>query len=175
VESLVAIAILLTVISGVMLLVNQSIQTGQNVSNRLTASYLASDAIEYIRYDRDSTWLSGGTDEFQDWVDTIPSSCRYNSSACRVDTRPGEELIDECSGGCQPLDYNESSYSYGYDSGANWEQSRFTREVNFVELNDLDPDNYYEEIVVQVTVSWPSSLGGSGELVLTDTLSSWGD
>jgi len=170
VEALVAIAILLTVVSGVMLLVNQSIQSGQNVSNRLSASYLASDAIEYLRYDRDSNWLSDNQDSFQDWLDNLPDCENFS---CRVDTRKGEGKVEECSGSCPNLRYFSGDFTYGYGGG---EESRFKRTVEFVSKNDIGPDDpNVDEVVVKITVTWPASTGGDGELVLTDTLSSWGD
>jgi len=171
VEALVAIAILLTVVSSIMVLVNQSTRSGQDVSNRLAASYLASDAIEYLRYERDTKWLASGG-SFDDWVNNDLPDC--GSNQCRIDTRKGEGMIETCSDPDCTLDYNTSENVYGYDSS--WEKSKFTREVTFLSVNNLsDDDNKDDELIVEVTVTWPQSGGGAGELVLTDTLSSWGD
>jgi type II secretory pathway pseudopilin PulG len=181
VEALVAIAILLTVISGIMLLVNQSIRTGQDVSNRLAASYLASDAIEYLRYERDSTWLSDNNDSYQDWINSLKN--RTGIAPYGVDTRKGVSpgnSIDSCSdiNGCK-LYYDTVKNVYGYESGGSWEESKYTRKITFLGINDLsdddDNDGGKDELIVEVTVIWPQSGGGTGELVLTDTLSSWGD
>jgi len=163
VEALVAIAILLTVISGVMVLVNLSIKSGQDVSNRLSASYLASDAIEYLRYSRDSTWLSDNQDSFQYWLNNVVDAC--DGSSCQIDTREGEGDPTNCGSSCPNLEYF-SDYTYGYGSGG--EESRFTRTVEFVGGGS-------DEVIVEVTITWPKAGGGTGELVLTDTLSSWGD
>jgi len=175
VEALVAIAILLTVVSGVMMLIDQSIRTGEDVSNRLAASYLASDAIEYLRYDRDSNWLSDNNDSYQDWLDSIPDPCK-SGNKCQIDTRAGEGSITPCSGDCSKLQYNTSEHVYGYESGSNWEASKYTRAVKFIQINDVSSqDSSDDEAIVQVTVTWPKRTGKTSDLVLTDTLSSWGD
>ena len=179
VEALVAIAILLTVISGVMLLVNQSIRTGQDISNRLAASYLASDAIEYLRYERDTKWLADGVGDFNEWVNNDLPDCEKTNITCKVDTRKGAGKVTECNNKpCENLKYNSSEYVYGYDSS--WGKSKFTRKVEFIGINDLSDDddndsNKDDELIVEVTVTWPQTGGDTGELVLTDTLSSWGD
>jgi Tfp pilus assembly protein PilV len=173
VEALVAIAILLSAVSGVMMLVNQSIKSGQNVSNRLAASYLASDAIEYLRYSRDSNWLSDKQDSFQYWLNDVVDAC--NGSPCQIDTRRGSESISGCGGSCSNLKYNSKNKVYGYGSGSGWEESKFTRTVRFRDTTDLGGDKSNDEVIVAVTVTWPQGGGNTGELVLTDTLSSWGD
>ena len=174
VEALVAIAILLTVISGVMVLVNLSIKSGQNVSNRLSASYFASDAIEYLRYSRDSTWLSDNQDSFQYWLNNAVDDC--DGSACKIETRQGQGSPTNCGSSCPNLKYNTADKTYGYETGSDWETSKYTRAIKLIQINDVSSqDDSDDEVIVEVTVSWPQTGGGTGELVLTDTLSSWGD
>jgi len=160
VEALVAIAILMSVVSGVMLLVDQSIRSGESITDRLAASYLAADAIEYLRYSRDTYWLSD-QGSFSNWLaDKGLSSC----SNCKVDTRPGAAGF----GASGSLRYDTASSTYGYGSGSGWEDSKYTRGINTISSG---PD----EATFAVTVSWPTSGGGTNEVVLVDTLSAWAD
>jgi len=179
VEALVAIAVLLSVVSGVMALVDQSIRFGESVTSRLAASYLASDAIEYIRYDRDSYWLRE-SDGFDKWYgDGKLSNCQSN--VCTIDTRDvgsGNSNISQCNNGCDPLMYNEGQQSYGHENtgGSGWEESEFTRELRVLETNDLGSGSSgIDEVIVEVTVTWPEAGGSDGELVLTDTVTAWAD
>lgn len=178
VETLVAISILLTITSSIMLLVNQSIDSSERLSNRLAASYLASDAIEYLRYRRDTYWLADSSNSFSAFLSNNIPNC---SSACVVDTRVDEgpflnphNNIKNCSGSCETLRYNSNTKRYGYDSGGNWGDSKFTRILE-INTNDFDSDGNDEEAVVTVTIEWTNRAGNISDLVLTDTLTAWGD
>lgn len=171
-ETLVAISILLVITSGVMLLVNQVTQSSTKVTNRLTASYLASDAIEYLRSSRDTYWLSG--DSLSDWFGDTLNNC--TSSKCIVDTRIApNDKVEQCDpvGGCDRLrvDANDSN-RYGHDESS-WEKSVFTRSLKATST-DHDGNAGPEEVIITVTVSW-SSASGNSSLTVTDSLTAWGD
>jgi Tfp pilus assembly protein PilV len=161
VETLVATVILMSVVSGVMLLVDQSIRSGESITDRLAASYLAADAVEYLRYSRDSFWLAD-TGSFSEWhSDPNKGDVSQCGNGCDIDTVAGD--ITNQSG--DPLEYDSSSRTYGYGSG---QESKYTRDVQFIQTSS-------DEVTVEVAVSWPTSGGGTNEVVLVDTLSAWAD
>jgi len=175
----VAISILLTVVSSIMLLVNQSIESETRLSNRLVASYLASDVVEYIRYQRDSQWLNSSSDTFSDWLSNSDiTKCKEgDNNFCIVDTRVAEEKILQCVGSavkdCDKLQYSSSTKRFGHNMGE--DPSKFTRVMQVQQINDLDSDGDEEEVVIEVVVQWRDQSGNITDLVLTDTLTAWGD
>lgn len=176
VETLVAISILLTIVSSIMLLVNQSIESSGQLSDELVASYLASDAIEYLRYSRDTRWLGNSNNNFHQWYTASGVTNCVGNSICKVDTRIGQESINACVGTCENLNYNQPKGRYGYGSGSGWEESKFKRTVKVLEANDLGPNSSStDEVVVEVEVSWENQSGGTSELQLRDTLTAWAD
>lgn len=173
-----AISILLTVVSSIMLLVNQSIESETRLSNRLVASYLASDVVEYIRYQRDSQWLSSTSNSFDDWINNSKlTNCNKstNGDYCKVDTRVSNESINACNSitSCDPLQYSSTTKRFGYNMGE--DLSKFTRVLQVQQINDLDSDGDEEEVVIKVVVQWRDQSGNVTDLVLTDTLTAWGD
>jgi Tfp pilus assembly protein PilV len=178
VETLVAISILLTIVSSIMLLVNQSIESSGQLSDELVASYLASDAIEYLRYSRDTQWLGSNNNNFHQWY-TASGIDECANDICEVDTRITDEAINVCGvtrGDCDNLDYNQSEGRYGYENGPDWEESKFKRTVEVLEANDLGPNSSStDEVVVEVVVSWENQSGGTSELQLRDSLTAWAD
>lgn len=179
VETLVAISILLVVVSGVMALVYQVSSSSQGVVNRLTASYLAADAAEFLQSERDSYWLTNTGNTLDGWINdgalyTDSVSACTSGNPCRVDTRINNADIQPCSGSCDPLDYNSSQRLYGHDSGAGWEASKFTRSFVIEENSSLDSDADTDEIIVTVTVSWNDG-STTRQLELTKSLTAWND
>lgn len=179
IETLVAISVLLTVTSSIMALVNQSIDSSEALSNRLAASYLASDAIEYLRYSRDSYWLNASSNSFDDWITNVGlDNC---TNQCLIDTRVGDigannnNRIRECTN-CGPLKYNDSEKRYGYDSASGWEDSKFIRNLKLISQKDLESGSSgIDEVLVKVTMKWPNRSGATSTLMLRDTLTAWGD
>ncbi len=63
IETLVAVMILATAIAGPLTLASRALNTSLIAKDQITAYYLAQDAIEYVRYARDTNRLQGG-----DWL-----------------------------------------------------------------------------------------------------------
>lgn len=150
-ETIVAIGILTVVVSGIMNLVYQGSTSSRLQTDQVTATYLAADAIEYVRSLRDTYWLENiGDNTFNDWVLSSPiSSC---VDGCIIDTRIDNDFINSCGEICQPLDYDEGTGLYGYGDGS---PSRFTRKVEIVPITNSGSDVY--EVKVTATVSWQRS------------------
>lgn len=175
-ETIVAIAILTMSVSGIMNLVYQGSVADQIQTDRVTATYLAADAIEYIRSSRDSFWLDDpGSNTFGHWDGWLGSGSGGLSQCqimpCQIDTRVNNTSVDGCSGECDPLDYNDSSKLYGYGNGA---ESKFTRSVS-IDTEDNNGDGYDDEAIITVTVSWQRTGGETSEVVLEESIFDYRD
>jgi len=173
IETVVAITILLIVVSGVMNLIYQGTASSQLQQERITATYLATEAIEFIRADRDTYWLNAiGSHTFDDWLnDTSIYDC-LEADGCFVDARIGVEGINSCSGDCPILKYNTATKMYSYGSGVEWRESRYRRTVT-VEAVEHGSSGTDDEALITVTVSWQRSGGETSAVVFRESLSGW--
>lgn len=138
VETLVAIGLLALALIGPMTLAHNMLQGARTTKEKLTASYLAQDALEYIKAVRDTNAAKGTA-----WL-TGFDVC---TSGCSVDTTVGTNAFTACPGGtCPVLRYSASGYYYGYTAG--WTATPFTRKVT---VTQTVPD---VEARVDVVVSW---------------------
>ena len=149
VESLVAIAILLVVISGV----GSAIQTGISSyifsKNQIIAFYLAQEGFEQIRNIRDENSLNG-----RNWLTglslNLADPC-YFGNACTVEPIVSSSAT-RCVGGpgtCPFLGQDTATGFYGYNSS--WPATVFKREIILQELND-------HEIAILVNVDWSKGV-----------------
>ncbi len=155
VETLVAITVLLVAITGPMTLATDSLVATRIARERLSATFLAQEAIEYIRYERGNNFLQGSN-----WMSGIGGVC--NGNGCLINIPTG--VISSCGGGCTPLTYNTTTYQYGYETGTDWAVSPYTRTVV---VNNLG-----ESAVVTATVSWDDS-GTTRSVTATTVLHRW--
>jgi prepilin-type N-terminal cleavage/methylation domain-containing protein len=158
VEALVAIAILMIAMSSAMTTVSRGLATASHMRNEITSFYLAIDAIEHIRYVRDTNILNGA-----DWLAGFPNGCLVASSACRVDSI--SSTLSTCGAGCGQLRYDASTGYYGYN--ATWQPTRFIREIYIERM----PTN--EEIRVTVVVKWSDSVASNKSVRMVENLTNW--
>ncbi|HEX8993663.1 MAG TPA: hypothetical protein VF803_00230, partial [Candidatus Paceibacterota bacterium] len=97
IESFVAITILVTAIAGPLSIASNSLRAALVASNQVSASFLAQEAIEYIRYTRDSNRLSGNA-----WTTYLNNCISANGSqACYIDATKSASVsgaINACTG-----------------------------------------------------------------------------
>jgi hypothetical protein len=142
VESLVAIAVLITVVMGTMAVVQSGISSYIFSKDQITAFYLAQEGFEQIRNLRDENrqknlhWLSGISQQSSD-------PC-YFSNACYVDVVANPVPI-RCSEPSCPVMRQSVNGFFGYDLA--WNPTKFTRVITLSSLND-------NEIAITVEVSW---------------------
>lgn len=170
VETLVSISILLTVVSSIMLLVSQSVQSGGQLSDQLKASYLASDAIEYIRHDRDSHLLADNDHTFDGWASNF--GC---GGTCKIDTRIGGAGASACGGTCDYLYYDSGSKRYSHQTGSGWEQTKFRREVSMTYSNVRSGSATTSGATIKVKVKWTGPNGRDSSLKIKDFITAWGE
>lgn len=168
IETIVAMTVLLVSISGIMNLIHQGSVANRQQADQITATYLAAEAIEFMRADRDGYWLqTGGGDGFNDWINAGDVQTCSSYGGCQIDARIGNDDIVPCGGGCDPLDYNSSTGEYGYETGGNWEDSRFTRSV---EIDLENNTGSIDEAEITVTVSWEAAGSSDNSITMQQSI-----
>jgi len=144
IETFMAITILLIAMTGPLVLVTKGLSISKLAKGQITATYLAQEAVEYIRNVRDSNILNE-----RDWLIGL-DDCVVSGRKCKIDS-PNQE-VDLCSTeGCENLKYNAGSNLYEYSSG---EISRFKREIEIIEVSS---NKELEIIVDMFWVDGPST------------------
>lgn len=141
VETLVAISILMVAVASPLTITQKGLASAIYAKDQIIASYLAQDAIEYLRNISDNNVASGAS---SDWLLGIANNC---ASSCKIDTRGGSNPISPCSGETCRLLYDDSNHIYSYQSGTN---SEFTRSVTVTEGPGTN------EALIKVKISWSS-------------------
>ena len=163
IETLIAISILMVVMVGPLTLAQRSLSSVSLTKEKMTAYFLAQDAIEYVRSVRDGNILSGNGwgDGFLIDMDSCLDSYCYPFTVQLSDPSPCGAIFSSCS---IPLKYDTSSHLYGYwGTGANIEVSPYKRVMKIAPTND-------HEVKIEVRVLWTSQGFGDQEIVLYDTL-----
>lgn len=167
IETMVAVTILLTAIAGPMSIAHQGAVLGRLTRDQMLASYLAQDAIEYVRYAiaTNSNNGSSGASALSGIEDI--SAC-YNIS-CQLDSwngvnvNPSWDLV---------WDTVNKRYIYGTVGGNN-EATIFEREVIITIPNGpgsngtMPPDTEY---LITTTVTWNN---GAETVEISDRIVDW--
>jgi len=148
IEAMIAIGLIVTGLTGVLVLINRAIGFNSLAFNRLVASSLAQEGVEVVRNIRDTNWLNQ-----RPWDNGLPEGTyqvQYNSKQLSLYTD-------------QPLLFDENTGFFNYESGSSTPYKRK------IELKRISAD----EIRVLVTVSWIGRGGGDFNLVVEDHLFNW--
>ncbi len=165
VETLIAIAILLMSAVMPMVIYSNSIVSARYASEQITATYLAQEAVELVKY-RISTELNNNADTgASDWFDVFTENCRGNgSNVCTINVPDG----NICRGLPSACDYyklyldGDNLYSHDPSSVS----SKFSRTVMF-------PSNRLQEGTrVSSTVTWESG-GESKSVTVEEYITRW--
>lgn len=160
-ETIVAIGILTIALASPLTLASSSIRAAGQAKDKFIASYLAAEAIEYVRNVRDTNALTGG------WLGPLLSrgvkSCRTEDGGCIIDVTQSETgaAVTNCGSKCLKIKYDETSGLYQYNSGSD------TKFIRTVKINELVKD---QEAEITVTVSWD---GGGSSLIIQDNIFNW--
>lgn len=157
IETLVAVAILMISIAGPLTVAHKGLLAALYAQDQVTASYLAQDAMEYIKNIRDyNLILKNSKGQEQDWLATL-SVCTQ-SNPCSVDTlnyytdsRSYQNGVQNCvpSGDTCVIWKNDTGYQHQTTDNQKTKFSRY-----FYLLDTLD-DN---EKKVVVKVEWNNGL-----------------
>jgi type II secretory pathway pseudopilin PulG len=182
VEALVAIAILLVVITAAFSMAQASLQSSIYAKQRITAYYLAQEAIEYIRNFRDNNglqalfdrqaeihWLTG----YGNWDNNDPCSLDSTTHECRIDVMDmlyGGQAPAQCGGGCGEmfvdLDTGLMQYTITNEGAIS---SGYSREIK---LSSVQGNPY--EVLVTVNIYWNQGSVPKS-LTVQDTITNWQD
>ena len=166
IEVLVAIFILITAVVVPLTIGSKAFAYSNFVRDQSTASYLAQEAVEFVRLTRDNASLnpspSGGWVDFKSVIDEC-----MNEAGCQFDVLPSSVSITACNEKCNSL-YKQSDGTYSYvaiPESNKW----FLRTVKTT-LVGRDP---LERVQVEVTVLWNTNGIEERSFTVTDYLTPW--
>ncbi len=156
IETMVAVLLLASAIVGPLTIASKGLSAALIAKDQITAFYLAQDAMEYVRYVRDSNSLGGGNwltgagytygVDLSPCVSTDPNApvyCKVDSIQSTVSTFSSTDI----------LKYDTTTHYFGYGSGTQTPQ-QYTRKVSII--NTAATPN---EAVVTVSVTWNDVAG----------------
>jgi prepilin-type N-terminal cleavage/methylation domain-containing protein len=155
VETLVAITVLLLAVAAPLTLGMQGLRASRVARDQVVATYLMQEAIEYIRFTRDSNRIGGGS-----WLSGLDTCL---AGACTIN--PWTLTLAACSGGtCPAISYDAATGRYGYTTG--WAATKFVRTIT---MQETVPG---AEAQLTVSVSWPDGTVNRS-VSLTEDILNW--
>jgi prepilin-type N-terminal cleavage/methylation domain-containing protein len=189
IETLVAILILVTAIAGPLTIASKGLSTALVAKDQTTAYYLAQDAVEYVRFARDTNRLQGNNDWLKGAGGSCSSSNPINScstvltpctgaTGCYFDslaTYPSVPTACEDAACSQhPLYYDATNHNFNYNT--NNALTIFTRTVSIVApvgTNDCVTAGHGCEAALTVSVSWSDLPGFTHTITVHEDLFNW--
>jgi len=156
IEALVAISILMIATVSPMSIAQKGLSSASYSKDQMTASFLAQDALEFIKNKRDEIGLrtiAPVTGQPLKWLEGL-QLC-FSPLNCEIDTTTEIDPIKTFSN--SPLKITKNSGVFIKYDLSDSESSKFTRKVN-IKVPAVTDDN---EALVTITVTWP---GGSVEI-----------
>jgi prepilin-type N-terminal cleavage/methylation domain-containing protein len=175
VETMVAISILAIALMGPFTAVQNALTSSYVSRDRLIASTLAQEGLEYVRSVRDNNYLSSFS-----WLDGFDST-ENNRDVCFGDEPTGYCIVDATLGdfhsepdamrGYDATDIDEIPFMQLSENGLyNHTEGNGTRFKRTVQIETL-PDSTHE-VRVTVTVTWTTGLRNFS-VVVVDNLHDW--
>jgi prepilin-type N-terminal cleavage/methylation domain-containing protein len=172
IETMVAVLILATAIAGPLTIASEGLSTALVAKDQTTAYYLAQDAVEYVRFARDTNrlqsndWLAGtgsGSTNLTPCVSSDGSASCYFDSLANSPSSP-----TTCVGGtCPVMNYDNANFYFNYNNGNL--PTLFTRTVT---ITTPVGGNAAEASLV-VTVSWSDLPGLIHTITVREDLFNW--
>ena len=158
IEAFVAITILTLAIVGPLAIASQSATFSSVSRDQVMANFLAQDAIEYIRWVRDTNELKSTVASPVNWLNGLaPCVSAGGTTACYFDSSYDltNMHINSCSGVCPVLNYSSATGLYNYDTVESTNStSHFTRTVYIKSPVSNTCVGIDCEVSVTTTVSW---------------------
>jgi len=168
VETLVAIFILAMAITSAMAVAQSSLLASFFARDRVTAYFLAQEAVEVVKNIRDENRLENrdNPNNLISWSSRITDlSCKENDLPCGVDIINNSVIkCADFDDGCRLK--REANGIFNHSSSG--DDTRFTRTVEIESVGGTD-----DEIKVTVTVSWPQALNQNKNFVMTEHIFNW--
>ena len=170
-ETLVAIFLLMLAVAAAMSLTQKSLSTAYLSRDNVIASYLAQDAMEYVRAIRDHNYIVSNSGTITPWLTGLTGCI---AATCGVDTTTGGAMFG-CSGASCQLKFNSTTGHYNYLSGT---ASPFSREITLCHVGTgacgIAPSETYEMSII-ITIKWKAGAFGDQTVVLRENISNWGN
>lgn len=189
IETLVAVSILALSISGPLFTANRAIVAAENARNQLTASHLAQEGIEYVRWMRDNEYLAAyktdpSTATTASWAGLLTGGSAASITPCRTSRcmlDPAQVMgsgtgsmysLQPCGDAthpaCTPLYLSNNIYT----EQAVGTITPFTRTVQVLDIPGTEGTPLYPDKKVISTVSW-SYHSTPYTITITDHLTPW--
>jgi Tfp pilus assembly protein PilV len=162
IETLIAVFLLITAIAGPLTIASKGLTATQVAKDQFIAFYLAQDAMEQVRFMRDSACLAAGIQTggcpTGTWLASLDECVSTDlSRACIMDTTKAPTDIDAivtCGSvtTCATMNYNTVTNQFTYSGGTPTTQ-RFKRSIQIKRAAGAD------EALVVVEVSWTTIAG----------------
>lgn len=192
-ETVIAIFILSVAVASLFQLTANSLFAMKIAKNEITATYLAQEAVDYIRNDRDSKMFFGGKG-FNEWLmeygytgTGMPGQICFSSDGCIVFSGDNGRFVgvsngldapksnvEPCHNECpkmQFLDFTQGQNGRPADSYFGYERAGMTFSPFWTDTPYTRTVRMTEEsageIKVEVTVSWKSGFGDHNKILVT--------
>jgi Tfp pilus assembly protein PilV len=155
VETLLAVLILTTAITGPLTVAYRSFIAAAVTREQITAFYLAQDAIEFIRFSKDSNTRAG-----TDWLtgSIVNLSACTGASGCSIDSVAGTVAA-----GASALKFNSTSNSYNTTGTG---VVVYTRTTKLIQVSST-------EYIASTTVTWPGTGNVARSVTLFENIFKW--
>lgn len=173
IETLVAVVILVSAVVGPLTLAQRSIRSAVYARDQVVATFLAEEAIEYIRSIRD-----GNEHKRNNWLNGLEQCV---GKVCMVDvTQVANDAFKKCDNKDQKP-YGSSCYLLAFEgkSGGrygfktlNWEDTRFVREVT-IRTIPSDDNRSDKEAKVEVKVLWQTGNLPVRDIIVREYIYDW--
>lgn len=169
IETLTAIFLLLITVTGPLTAAQGGLRASFFARDQVVAFYLAQDAIETIKNNRDNLALANSKiSSPPTWLSNL-GSCQPSTNGvakkCTIDTSGSNISFATCPtvGSCLSLKIN-SSGEYTYGTG---DETKYTRTVYVTQIKS----NAEAQIIVEVT--WDSNYFGERRVVVQENIYNW--
>ena len=159
IETMVAITILVVAVSAPLTLAAQSLFAAFYAKDQTTAFYLAQEAIEMVRNQRDDNMLQFLNGEGTSWLESIPTGENFF-----VDI-PNDTMTTCVGGSCLDTKLFHDGTFYNHVSG---DTSRFGRSVVVTQNPNL-----MNEAIISVTIEWQTGSFRARSFTLEERIYNW--
>ncbi len=167
IETLVAVLLLASAIAGPLTIASKGLSAALVAKDQITAFFLAQDAMEQVRFLRDSACLASGGGAggcaANVWLSSLsPCVSTDGVASCKLDSlgfSPANPVACDaasCSASTDVLHFDSTNNSFNYNQSAPLSTQRYVRVIQIQnDPNGTAPD----EAVVTVKVSWSDIAG----------------
>lgn len=183
-ETLVAVLVLSLAITGPLTMAERGLRAALTAKDQTVAFYLAQDAIEFVRYARDTNclvagasatgcppavWITGNANPAQT-ISLAPCVSSSGTAACTIDVIAGSAPAGCVGGVCSVINYDAARNYFTYGSGT---ASPFTRTVSITSpvCNAGATVCNANEVLVSVKVTWSDPVNHT--VIVKESLLDW--